>query len=444
MTAPVTVKDKVDRRAAIDAEVASTSRQETLPYRGKMEALPVVRLPIDLPVYRMGNGRTQVEQYQYVEEASVAADFFETGEENVSAQQAQHRILVKLSKDEKGPIYQELARVAQQRETLILTSEGVVVNGNRRLAAMRELNAEDPKTYAAFSHIDAVILPATATAEDLELLEAELQMTPETKLDYGWVERRLKLRRHAEQLKIPRKRIKETYRFKREEDINTELAQLSLAEEYLEHYLSKPRAYRFVAHSEQLFKNLEEALRGKSGEEAELRRALGFMLAKEAGNLGARVYNFNPIFARDFEKVATRFAEEEGIELADPTEPSETSDGDDDDDPLGGLSDAPSTKYAPLKPIFGDASKSEEVAPKIVDIYESIRDEKKEEDAKKVALKNVTRAHTLLAGVDLTEADPSTYSGIRAQLNAISGSATKLLEKLDELEKGGDPDGAAD
>jgi hypothetical protein len=47
-------------------------------------------------------------------------------------------------------------------------------------------------------------------------------------------------------------------------------------------------------------------------------------------------------------------------------------------------------------------------------------------------------------GVDLTEADPSTYSGIRAQLNAISESATKLLEKLDELEKGGDPDGAAD
>lgn len=444
MTAPVTVTDKSDRRAAIDAEVASTSRQETLPYRGKMEALAVVRLPIQLPVYRMGNGRTQVEQYQYIEEAGLAADFFETGEENVSVQQAQHRILVKLSKDEKGPIYQELARVAQQRETLIVTADGVVVNGNRRLAAMRELNAEDPKTYSAFSHIDAVILPATATAEDLELLEAELQMTPETKLEYGWIERRLKLRRHAEQLKIPRKRIKETYRFKREEDINTELAQLSLAEEYLEYYLSKPRAYRFVAHSEQLFKNLEEALRGKSGEEAELRRNLGFILAKEAANLGTRVYNFNPIFSHDFEKVATRFAEEEGIKLADPKEPPEVADVDDDGDPLGGLSNVPTTKFAPLKPIFDDASKSEEVAPKIVEIYQSIRDEKKEEDAKKVALRSVTKAHTLLAGVDLTEADPSTYCGIRAQLNAIDVSATTLLAKLDKLKKGDNPDGAAD
>jgi hypothetical protein len=443
MTAPVTVKDRPERKATIDAQIKASSRTDTLPFQGKNEELPVVRVPSDLPIYRMANGRTQVEQYQYAEEADVQPDFFEAGEENLSAQQAQHKILLKLSKDAKGPIYQELERVAQQRQNLIITAEGVVVNGNRRLAAMRDLHAEDPTTYSAFSHVDAIVLPASATAQDLELLEAELQMTPETKLDYGWIERRLKLRRHVEQLKIPRRQIKETYRFKREEDINVELAQLALAEEYLEQYLGQPRAYRHVAKSEQLFQDLEKALRGKSGEDAEVRRYLGFMLAKEAGNLGSRVYNFNAIFDRDFEEVANRFAADEGIDLTNQSGGGASDPDDDDDDPLGGLTAGRETKFAPLKDVFADQSKSKEVAPRVVDVYESIRNEKKEEDAKKLPLKKASKANSLLNEVELAQADASTFEAIRGQLNGVKSQADSLLKKLDDIESSEAADGAS-
>ena len=281
--------------------------------------------------------------------------------------------MLRLAKDDKGPIYQELERVATQRESLLLTSDGVVLNGNRRLAALRALFEDDARTYSSFSHVDAIILPKAANEQDLELLEAELQMAPETKLEYGWIERRLKLRRHADVLKIPRDQIKATYRFRREEDINVELQQLALAEEYLEKYLHKPHAYREVAQSEQLFKDLEKEVRGKSGVEAEVRRLLGYLLAKEARNLGNRVYRYNPIFGRDFDKVMQRFAEDEDIDLTATEADDAIDDAVDDDDPLNGLSDVDRSPYEAFKPILQDQDQTEETAEKFSRVFESLR-----------------------------------------------------------------------
>ena len=82
------ITDKADRIVTIAEEVKSPKRREQVHFRGKMDDLPVARVAIDLPIYRMKNGRTQVEQYQYLEEADQPEDFFENGEENISAQQA--------------------------------------------------------------------------------------------------------------------------------------------------------------------------------------------------------------------------------------------------------------------------------------------------------------------------------------------------------------------
>ena len=398
-----------------------------------MSEFPVARLVIDLPVYRMRNGRTQVEQYQHLQETGLSEDFFVTGEENISAQQAQHKILLNLSKDEKGPIYQELERVGTQHESLLVTFDGVVLNGNRRLAAMRDLFQHDARSYSSFSHVDAVILPTEANEKDLELLEAELQMAPETKLEYGWVERRLKLRRHIEVLKIPRDQIKETYRFRREAEINVELQQLALAEEYLEMYLGRAHAYREVGQSEQLFKDLEKQLRGKSGSEAEVRRLVGYVLAKEARKLGNRVYRYNPIFGRDFEKVLTRYAEDEGIDLSDTTSDVPDNDAVDNDDPLGGLSGGEQSPFEAFKPILEDQEKTGETAEKLSRVFESLTEEERERNSKEVALKAVQKANRTLHDLDLSNADTGTFSRIKSQLNAIISISKSLKAQIDKM-----------
>ena len=427
------IMDKTDRITTIATEMELTKLHDSMHFRGRMDRFPVVRLAIDLPIYRMKNGRTQVEQYQYLEENGYPGDFFECGEENVSAQQAQHKILLKLAKDEKGPIYQELEHVASQREYLVLTSDGVVLNGNRRLAAMRDLFDHDSRTYASFSHVDTVILPMEASEQDLELLEAELQMAPETKLEYGWIERLLKLRHHVHDMNIPRDQIKDTYRFRREGDINIELQKLALAEEYLEKYLGKPRAYQEVGQSEQIFRDLEKELRGKSGAESEIRRLLGYLLAKEARALGNRVYSFSPIFGRDFDKVMIRYAQDEGIDLTVMAADETADDVHDDDDPLDGLSEDERSPYEALKPILEDQDKTKETAKKLSDVFESLKAEEKEEDSRRAALKSVEKANRTLHGLDLSEADPDTFTRIKSQLNAIISISEDLKDQIDEV-----------
>ena len=430
------IMDKVDRITTISKEIKLPKRHEPTLFRGKIEELPVIRLAIDLPIYRMKNGRTQVEQYQYLEETGQPEDFFKNGEENISVQRAQHKILLKLAKDEKGPIYQELEHVTKQREELLLTSDGVVLNGNRRLAAMRDLFEHDARAYSSFSHVDAVILPTEANEQDLELIEAELQMAPETKLEYGWIERRLKLRHHVNVMKIPRKRIKETYRFRREGDINTELQQLELAEEYLEKYLGKSHAYREVGQSEQLFKELEKELRGKSGAEAEVRRLIGYLLVKEARSLGTRAYGYKSIFGKDFHKIITRYAEDEGIDLTIMAPDEATDNIPDDDDPLSGLSEVERSPYEALKPILENQEVTEETAGKLSSVFESIRQEEKEENSKQAALKSVQEANRVLHNLDLSTADTDTFKRIKSQLDSIISISETLKDQIEEITDG--------
>lgn len=436
----IVVRDRVERQGRIASEAKVAATQHPVLYRGSQLLVPVIRIPIDVPVYRLQNGRTRVKQIEVIRERQLSFEYFTTGEENVDAQIAQHRILLEMSKDPKGNIYQELERVARQTEPLLITATGVTVNGNRRLAAMRELHASDPSTFAEFGHVNAAVLPAEATVEDIETIEAELQLVPETKLDYGWIERRLSLRHKIDDLKMTRSRIKEMFRFQREEDINIELGQLSLAEQYLEEFLQKPLAYELVEQSFQLFQDLQAALAGKSGEEAEARRCVGFVLIKESRNLRDRAYSFRSAFGRDFNRFVEEFARCNGIEppMSGSSHATVANNGDsaaiDSDDPLFGFTEA-QPSYQPVINILADQSKTAETAGTIADVMSSIKSSQREEDAKRAPLKAVQDALRRLSDVDLTKADPTTFSAMMGQLDSIVTVAKDLRAKLEVQKK---------
>jgi hypothetical protein len=428
----INVKDRNDRRAIIENEIQLSNRVEGSLFRGKMKDCSVIRIPIDLPIYRVKNGRTQVEQLLFIKDKGKPADFFITGEENNSVQLFQHSFLISLAQDQKGNIFDELEHVASQRERLLITVDGIVVNGNRRLAAMRELYKSNPQVFSEFSHVDVVVLPPEATEEDIEMIETELQLKPETKLEYSWIARRLKLRLQLNVLKIPRDDIKRIYRFKREEEINVELQQLFLAEEYLESYLGKPFAYKEVIKSEQLFKDLQKALSGKSGEEEKIRRILGFLLAKESANLGDRVYDFRQLFGNRFDDVLEKFAQEQGINLLDTSEIDlfNVLDEDEEEDILENLIFEKPSKYAPLEELFNDQNKTKDTAEQLVRILESVKQKQKDENLRLLGLKNSSDALRILNEIDLTTCDPSTYDKMQGQLQAVVKVANDLLSAL--------------
>jgi hypothetical protein len=432
----INVADRIERRIRIDAEKSASSQNEIVYLRDHAKECPVVRLPINLPIYRMANGRALILQKQYMSENDVSDNnFFYQGQENESAQIIQHQILYGLSKDQKGPIYDELSFTCVQTENLIITSDGVVVNGNRRLAAMRELFRKSSRQFSNFSHVNVAVLPPEITEYEIEMLEIELQMIPETKLKYGWLERRLKIQRAIEDLEIPRSKVIEIYRFKSEEDLNTELHELELVKEYLDDYLTKPNNFWEVAHNEQLFKNLQKAVIGEIGENAEIRRLLGFMLAKESRRLGERVHEYRGIFGNDFEEVLTQFAQEEKLDLTVPQHMDEQLISDNLDIIDDCIMSDDFSPFSAIKPLLIDHSKTHQTAIKMVKIFESIQQDKKEGIKRSANLKKTEQALKNLNAIDFSFGDPSNNNEILENLKAIIQISNKLIEILEQEKK---------
>ena len=141
-----------EREAKICAAVeASRETRDFYEFRGQLQKLPLVRLAENLLLYRMENFRTYIEQREYILREKKPQGYFSTGQENESVQQIQHEILAKLARQGRSdtvvPVI-DVLRVEKQREPLLVTYRGIVVNGNRRLAGMRELWCEDKGAFA--------------------------------------------------------------------------------------------------------------------------------------------------------------------------------------------------------------------------------------------------------------------------------------------------------
>src|SRR5690348_16767080 len=64
---------------------------------GRPQDIPIIRVPIGLPKYRMANGRTASLQVEYLaKNTDVRRDLFTGDPELWDAQEAQHRLLVQL------------------------------------------------------------------------------------------------------------------------------------------------------------------------------------------------------------------------------------------------------------------------------------------------------------------------------------------------------------
>ena len=433
----IKVLDIFKRQIIIKDLVDASIQTESVMFKSQFKPMKVIRLDIGIPLYRVSNGRTQVEQICYMKEHGLPTTYFELGQEKIEVQKIQHDILLKLSKDSKGPIYQELQRIRMQTQNIIITSDGIVVNGNRRLASMRNLFFSDPNLYKEFAYVNAIVLPAEATEEQIELLETELQLAPETKLEYSWIDKLLKLYKQYYILKIDKNLLMDRYRFKREEELNFELQKLGLVNEYLDNYLRQSTFYKEVSKSEQLFTDIQKTISSKGGDELEVRRLMGFMLVKESRNLGDRAYGFRNIYGKDFYKVIDRFAKEEGVDFdVKPVQNDEAQIELEEideifDDELMTI-DEPDI-FSSVKEILSNPENSKENSEKIISIWESIKQADEDKKEKLLALKNSRQALRLLSEIDITISDASTYKRIEGQLNSIIEVSQRLLKKLSEI-----------
>jgi hypothetical protein len=420
---PATAPDPVEARTGRIADLAAGSAtRHPVPWRGGYLKAPVINVPQSLLVYRVDNGRLIGELREHASRGGEDLQTLAARQEALDVQRLLHGLLVAKASDPTGPILQELERIGQQAEPLLITAEGVLINGNRRLAAMRQLLARDPDAYGAFKEVFAAVLPAEAGVADLEAVEAALQMAPETKLAYGWVSRRLKMRRQRDELGLSVEAICEASRLSGPAQLERELAELALAETYLGDYRREPGRYSLIGDAEKLFIGLNERLNLLPAELRETWRRAGFSMIAARAQISGPLDRHFPFAAPVPEHLPAwalrRFAEEREIIAARPD---------------GGQSDAlDASTLQSLNAIFADRSRSGELGPALFDLTERLRAEFREEHNPARMLKLLEKLHQTMIDLEPDQLDEHQRNRLRSQAAAFQAQLRVLLRDSEE------------
>lgn len=443
MSTTFNVVDPEVRREQIELRVAEARAQRKLRKEYKFrngEDLPLISLPIGTPIYRLENYRTRDKQLSLEAQAAVPTGFFDPKRrEDSSVQAKQHQILLDQAKTGSGetikPIYEELDRVRLQTDEIIISADGVVVNGNRRLAAMRELHRGDPSSFSGFAHVNCMVLPKSATVDEIRSLEIALQMQPETKLPYEWTA----LGRAVRDLRdanVPEQEImNEMNRSKSE--IQRAVKMVEAAEAYLDSWLDKPQNFDLLKDTEQAFIQIATRNLGKQDNVAqrEVTRQFDFFLVEHRTLLSDSAYTLINTIETNPDAFLTAVAVELGVTLeatAPSTEPKPAISFDDD---VGSGVD-----YGPLIDLLIAARDDDEGRERTVRTIEEVCDVVAEQgkNRDKAALKFAVKAEKNLTLVDLTTAAPSTYYEINAALERCIERIEKLQHQLQELNESRD------
>jgi len=428
----VRLKSPAEREETIRAAVkASKDTREFYDFRSTKTQLSQIHVAEHILVYRMESFRTYVEQHEYAIREKKPLDFFVISQENENVQQLQHEILTKLlakqrSTDSVAPMIDVLRREKQQ-EPLLITHRGVVVNGNRRLAGMRELFSEDGVTYGDFNYIYCLVLPENATTAEIVDIEAALQAKSETREDYDWVgdclliQRLIDLSKNVDQV---------AHRLNRKKsEIRNSLNALTEANLYLKDWANSDGEYSRVLDGEQLFKGLPDGLQGKDPGLQEASRVMAWNLFENRAKLGERLYAFNLTFGKQAANVLNRVAADLGVSM----EVDTNMGGDSFEVELD--SGAGSVSYQPLIDAFRDSERKDEAVETLIDVCRSVLESEREKKSGRTALKAITAANARLTEADLIRADPSTYGAIGKQLEQITKRVQVLQKTISELKK---------
>ncbi|MEJ9302011.1 hypothetical protein ABEW33_23395 [Priestia megaterium] len=403
---------------AIVSEEPRPEKKYSIKFPREMQQFDVHVIPIDMPKYRLANGRTLAAQEEYLSKYPELGEEFFEDDEYLEAQKEQHKILTKMLKSSNGDI-KAYFKKHKQEIPLIITRTGLVVNGNRRLCAMRELLAEDEQLHAHFNYIDVIILPY-CDEEAIDRLEAELQIIKDIKADYNWISEAYMLRKRHTKYGFGFKQLADIYNTS-EKEVQYKLDLLSYVDQYLVS-IGTPKAYEKVEKDEFAFKQIKkyrEKLKGDAKKDIFTSITFSFIsMPKEDG----RLYEYIPKIAENIDPIIERLGEELDIqgsqlvfnELDDFLEDDETPEVN-----LDNLA---------LK-LNENQSKTEviNVVKEVVDTEEELKDEA---EAKNYVFNLIKKANTFLNNAYLGVNEDTNTEGIEKQLQSMTENISKIREAI--------------
>jgi transposase len=380
----------------------------------------VFHVSVELPKYRLDNTRTLALQEQYIYSNNLPEDFFNEVESD-QVQEIQHNLLKTLirSSDKEKDLIKYFSDQTQT-EPLILTHDGFVISGNRRLCAFRELLDEDYEQFKRFSQVRVVILP-NLDADKIDQIEDFLEQQVDIKEPFTWVNRAMGYRRRMQKYNYSDQRLADITGVKKNQ-INSLIEKLEMADRYLDS-IGKPKDYNQVDKDEYAFDKIVGCLQKDKGPVSRKNafEKISFLSIKNKGTIADRMYKNIPVIYQSQQLIYNDIAEEFEEELEEIKSQQ-----------------ASNSSLASLELFADDATSisklldNPEVEEKVIEIVSDRIEEhfalEREKKKKSSVLEKVIKAHTALIEANSLISDVSHKSGVVEQIANIEKQLAKLKE----------------
>lgn len=414
-----------ERVLAADASRGRTTFD--VPFRQRQIALVKIDVPLEFPLYNIGSGRTHRAQSEWMERHGKASDFF-ADPEDTDVQLAQHQILCDMIEQE--GLAADLVR-RHQRNPIVLTFDGFIVDGNRRVCALREQGEAE--------NVQGVVLPEDATRPEIYETELELQMAKETRARYNWIDQALHVHYGVRELGENQHSVAQRMNVP-DADIEAILRRLSLVDLYLD-WLGMPRAYhRVPPESEQAFIELgDREARQQFRSMPEVRQraarlACFAVIRHEAGGymdvrrVADSIRNSpTELISRVRERLPDDLRERLDIPIEGPS--TESQDGDLLSELAASEDHLSPTLGAELLNVVQRPEDAAAAAPVLMEVAEEIADEQREAQGQLEPLRKIERALKLLQSVRIGD-DTSRLDRVAERLAEVVAETDRLTSEV--------------
>jgi hypothetical protein len=410
------------RRAHNNELRASNAANATFPvvFQGHLSNFAVYTVDIGFPCYRLANGRTRAAQLELLATEQLDDDFF--GDPDSAVALARQDAILRETVNGAGLL--KAFRKTGQSQPLVLDNEGYVINGNRRLCAMRLLLENNPLSYAHFQHVQVLFLPP-CSERDIKELEGRLQVQPDLRENYAWTAEAM-LYRDLRRDEWTDEQIGQLYD-KRVTDIREMIAMLDDGERFLEAKGHIGR-YSILVDKEYALRQLQKCRKRCGDDEARKQfftEVVHVMLG--AGPTDGRLYDAVPEAFKCLDDIAARVRSELSSDAIGP--PDET-------EGLDLLGSSAASDLAPLTAVMRPSENAAEAHAIITDSIQEARSRDRVQKDAAFCRRLVQQAHTSLQsalGALDASADTSGIPNALDSIDSVTGQIRTWLRDASHL-----------
>lgn len=384
---------------------------------GKSRKLDHTQVPLEILRFRVENGRWLLDLEEISQNNnSNSKDYINRSEDN-EIQDILYEIALRYSKQKSGnkSIYDELKDSAGQTDSLIIFSNGVVFNGNRRLAAMKKLQEELTITKFKYSTVEVDILPDTISPAELDMFESSLQRKISLPLEFSWIDTASQADKYRKEKKTDKDIIDLLSLKKSSQSVDNEIKKFIKACEFLT-WISKRREEvnenGWTWFKNQNFKQVFETACGDGGKKG--------TLVFEGPNMKLSTLIFFNIL------------ENAALEKDNPNYISDSA-HDYMTQHVGIIDNIKNQKIKPQT--LDDINLKNDTYNLINQSFVETKSKKEKEKLHELVIKNLQTSKVKINGINLSDALPDDYDNIESLLKSIRSISNDLLDDLNSFRK---------